>query len=72
MGDALSEQAGINAILAANFDAEKALDQLLRNSVPVSLNKAAKPNIKEKTVPGIQGINKQQCLCVFLLCSKSL
>jgi hypothetical protein len=57
MGDALSEQAGINAILAANFDAEKALDQLLRNSVPVSLKKVSKPTIREKTVPAIQGIN---------------
>jgi hypothetical protein len=57
MGDALSEQAGINAILASNFDAEKALDQLLRNSVPSSLKKISKPTIKEKTVPSVQGIN---------------
>ena len=67
MGDALSEQAGINAILAANFDAEKALDQLLRNSVPASLSKAAKSTVKEKTIPGIQGINIWECICVNIV-----
>lgn len=55
MGDALSEQAGVDAILAANFDAEKALDQLLKSSVPKLLKETARPAAKEKAVPTIQG-----------------
>ncbi|KAI9554905.1 hypothetical protein GHT06_020183 [Daphnia sinensis] len=54
MGDALSEQAGIDAILACNFDAEKALDQLLKTSVASTLSKSTKSIIKPKPAPSIQ------------------
>lgn len=56
MGDALSEQAGIDAILATNFDAEKALDQLLRTSVPISLGKATR-TVVPAVAPTIKGKN---------------
>lgn len=55
MGDALSEQAGIDAILACNFDAEKALDQLLKTSVASSSSKSTKIITKSKPAPAIQG-----------------
>ena len=48
MGDALSEQAATDAILASNFDAEKALDRLLNASTVRPPSK--KEEIKKKPI----------------------
>lgn len=55
MGDALSEQSGIEAILAANFDAEKALDKLLNSAVQTSSQGPSKVTVSsEKKPPGLK------------------
>ena len=48
MGDALIEQEAIDAILEANFDAEKALDQLLGKSLATAdpIRVAPKASVK--------------------------
>lgn len=71
MGDALSEQAGIDAILLCHFDAEKALDQLLKMSAASSVTKSSKPTIKAKPAPAIQGINigVQQNISTAMCCN---
>lgn len=53
MGDSVSEQTAVDAILAANFDSEKALNQLLSDALPVP---KTKPIIKEMPLPTFQGM----------------
>ena len=59
MGDAITEQAAIDTILASNFNAEKALDQLLNSPVT-----STKSTVREKSPlpPSYQGINLQLIL----------
>ncbi len=42
MGESISEQKAVDAILAANFDVEKALDQLLKSILPLHGPKTVK------------------------------
>ena len=55
MGDAVSEQTAVDAILASNFDSEKALDQLLSGALPAP---KTKPIVKETAAapPTFQGM----------------
>ena len=57
MGDSVPEQTVIDTILAANFCAEKALDQLLQTSIPTVTTVSS---IKETTtsLPSYQGMLK--------------
>lgn len=57
MGDALVEQAAVDAILAANFDAEKALDQLLKNSTSTVPKVAPKINVRSTFSHPSQGMS---------------
>ena len=53
MGDTISEQAAVDAILASNFDAEKALDKLLSASASVKSKTSAKEPPLTSTYPGM-------------------
>lgn len=66
MGDALVEQAAVDAILAANFDAEKAFERLLSSSGSSASKAVPKTNVRETFCPPSKGKIHSSELCFTL------